>query len=879
MTIMAITRRHSSLKSAPNLQAINEQHNGSGIASGVESNNNAHVQKRRRSRWFSWSSSLSSTPLKPSISSPVASSSSTQSRHRHRLSHRVLDRLQSYTKNNSTVHVTICGALTFISLAYILHFLIILEFGTQGSIKGGGIGILYDQIAKDRIRYRTIVKWREQVKSILNIPIVYRYRSGGDDEGTLLEPWYFPLDAIIKTRPNSAVIEMLLREKRRLEVINTMIQYAEYLESCAKEDSSSSLLVDIPTTVLQLLPHNEQPTLLPYWIVRSEVMNIDYISINTLDINIDIAQSIIKRCQEWGLGDDSELQCLAYHIGGMQLSSNYLALEQSRPFIKAILSFVGTTSETAAQSQHNQGGGTCKSKLGYAVFSNTPTPVDQLRKKSAISSHVSTIFTALPPNHPIYVCIPPYETPGIGISPYNEANIELSSQSTLINKLITEIESRNINNTNHSVWGLATLECDLANDTKSKGAIYNCCNTNQVSVTILNSLDQADIAKHVKNANPNHHHLIYTSSRLSSNDKERSPSQQSNKVSVTISESSNSSEKQQQRRHKESIQMKLRNIWNCEPGWWCNRCLVQGGSFSSCASTCSDCAATSICNTDEFDEDTTTRQRQVNINVQVTTNFHNTQQQQQQQRIPRIIHQTYFERITMEKYPQLYRLQNTWKASGWQHRFYDDMAAREYITSNYPPRFLSVFDTLLPGAYKADFFRYLVLFKEGGIYVDVDVMLNTNLDTFITPDLAFFAPLDAVGTFADEQYCMWNGLLGSAPGHPVMANVIEWIVNVVSNRGDMYDLERGVCSFSGVNKIENWKIRSEPGLMLSGPCALGLAVNNALGNKPLSKFKPGLLREEGYNTKGIEDLNSDDIGNVMILAVSYHACRCTSWTI
>lgn len=72
----------------------------------------------------------------------------------------------------------------------------------------------------------------------------------------------------------------------------------------------------------------------------------------------------------------------------------------------------------------------------------------------------------------------------------------------------------------------------------------------------------------------------------------------------------------------------------------------------------------------------------------------------QQNRIPRIIHQTYFEDITVEKYPQLLRLQNTWKASGWEYRFYTDDTARRYIDTNYPSRFVSVFDSLLPGAYK-----------------------------------------------------------------------------------------------------------------------------------------------------------------------------------
>ena len=143
-------------------------------------------------------------------------------------------------------------------------------------------------------------------------------------------------------------------------------------------------------------------------------------------------------------------------------------------------------------------------------------------------------------------------------------------------------------------------------------------------------------------------------------------------------------------------------------------------------------------------------------------------------------------------------------------------------------------------------------------------MLNTNLDSFVTPDLAFFAPIDAVGTFANDQYCVWNGLIGSAPAHPVLTNVIEWMVNRVSSRSDMYDLERSVCKYSGIDKLESWKVRAEPGLMLSGPCALGLAVNNALGHEPLSKFRPGLLKG-GHHIQGSND---DVIGNIMILLVS-----------
>lgn len=147
-------------------------------------------------------------------------------------------------------------------------------------------------------------------------------------------------------------------------------------------------------------------------------------------------------------------------------------------------------------------------------------------------------------------------------------------------------------------------------------------------------------------------------------------------------------------------------------------------------------------------------------------------------------------------------------------------------------------------------------------------MLNANLNSFITPDMAFFAPVDAVGSYADEHFCIWNGFLGSAPTSPILTNVIEWMVNLVSTRADMYDMERAVCHFSGgVDRIENWKIRAEPSLMLSGPCALGLAVNNALGNEPLAKFDTGLITRKGFNQRNAEVVNKDLIGDVLILVV------------
>ena len=74
-------------------------------------------------------------------------------------------------------------------------------------------------------------------------------------------------------------------------------------------------------------------------------------------------------------------------------------------------------------------------------------------------------------------------------------------------------------------------------------------------------------------------------------------------------------------------------------------------------------------------------------------------------RIPRIIHQTFFEGITYDRYPNMQRLRNSWINSGWEYRFYSDEDARRFIVENYPERFLSAFDAIIPGAFKVRFCR------------------------------------------------------------------------------------------------------------------------------------------------------------------------------
>ena len=65
--------------------------------------------------------------------------------------------------------------------------------------------------------------------------------------------------------------------------------------------------------------------------------------------------------------------------------------------------------------------------------------------------------------------------------------------------------------------------------------------------------------------------------------------------------------------------------------------------------------------------------------------------------IPKIIHQTWFEPVTKEKYPNFSRLIESWKKSGWEYYFYDDESAREFLSTHFPPEVGEAYDSITPG--------------------------------------------------------------------------------------------------------------------------------------------------------------------------------------
>ena len=72
----------------------------------------------------------------------------------------------------------------------------------------------------------------------------------------------------------------------------------------------------------------------------------------------------------------------------------------------------------------------------------------------------------------------------------------------------------------------------------------------------------------------------------------------------------------------------------------------------------------------------------------------------------------------------------------WKHILYDNNDIDKYIKTNYGIQMLNIYNMINPeyAAARADFFRYLLMYKEGGVYLDIKSGMKYALDVIINED-------------------------------------------------------------------------------------------------------------------------------------------------
>lgn len=187
--------------------------------------------------------------------------------------------------------------------------------------------------------------------------------------------------------------------------------------------------------------------------------------------------------------------------------------------------------------------------------------------------------------------------------------------------------------------------------------------------------------------------------------------------------------------------------------------------------------------------------------------------------IPKIIHQTY---RSNDLPPEISEIVENLRCLNpdWEYRFYTDTDIIDYIRRNFDEKVLIAYLKINPiyGAAKADLFRYLVLYQEGGVYLDIKSTCIYPLSDVIQSDDQFIITQwqneagnknEGAGLFRclkedlhieNGEYQQW--FIVSEKKSPVMKHVVDTVIyNILNYRAWNYKFhsygKRGVLFVTG----------------------------------------------------------------------------------
>ena len=111
----------------------------------------------------------------------------------------------------------------------------------------------------------------------------------------------------------------------------------------------------------------------------------------------------------------------------------------------------------------------------------------------------------------------------------------------------------------------------------------------------------------------------------------------------------------------------------------------------------------------------------------------------------------------------------------FNYKLFDDNDCYNFIKENFSEDILNAFDKLIPGAYKADLWRYCVLYKLGGIYLDIKY-IPVNGFKFINLTEKEHWVLD------NDNNGIYNALMVCKPGNETLLRAINQIAINVNNK-------------------------------------------------------------------------------------------------
>uniref|UniRef100_A0A6C0HCH7 Glycosyltransferase n=1 Tax=viral metagenome TaxID=1070528 RepID=A0A6C0HCH7_9ZZZZ len=155
--------------------------------------------------------------------------------------------------------------------------------------------------------------------------------------------------------------------------------------------------------------------------------------------------------------------------------------------------------------------------------------------------------------------------------------------------------------------------------------------------------------------------------------------------------------------------------------------------------------------------------------------------------IPNVIYQTWH---TKDLPPNMQKCVDKLKREhpDYEYHLYDDTDCRNFIKDNFDSSILHAFDTLIPGAYKADLWRYCILYKKGGIYLDIKYQCENGFSFRQLEKNKEYFVLDRPGFWKQKKHGIYNAFMVCKPGNKTLLNCIYKISENVYRR--FYDFNQ-----------------------------------------------------------------------------------------
>jgi mannosyltransferase OCH1-like enzyme len=155
-------------------------------------------------------------------------------------------------------------------------------------------------------------------------------------------------------------------------------------------------------------------------------------------------------------------------------------------------------------------------------------------------------------------------------------------------------------------------------------------------------------------------------------------------------------------------------------------------------------------------------------------------------RIPGILHQLW---STIDLPPAYAKWRAGWIANhpGWIHRLYDDDAMRR-ITADRAPQWLATFDALPRMIQRVDFFRYLVVYLDGGMYADIDMVSYRASEKLLAGASCVLGIENHISRELQQKldyerpWQLANFIFAAAPEHPLFAALLEAIARQATTK-------------------------------------------------------------------------------------------------